>query len=103
MLGNIVALIIPIDEICPPIHSIVVVTSPIGDHAPPAFAAMTIIPAKNNLICLLGISFRIKEIITIVVVRLSNTAERKKVTQQTIHKSFFGFLVLILSVINLKP
>jgi len=29
-------------EICPLIHSIVVVTSPIGVHAPPAFAAITI-------------------------------------------------------------
>ena len=34
--------------ICPPIQSMVVVTSPIGVHAPPAFAAITIIPAKNN-------------------------------------------------------
>ncbi len=34
--------------ICPPIQSMVVVTSPIGDQAPPALAAMTIIPAKNK-------------------------------------------------------
>ena len=31
------------------IHNIVVVTSPIGDQAPPAFAAMIIIPRKNHL------------------------------------------------------
>ena len=31
------------------IQSIVVVTSPIGDHAPPAFAAITIKPANHNL------------------------------------------------------
>jgi len=31
-------------ESCPPIHSIVVVTSPMGVQAPPAFAAMTMAP-----------------------------------------------------------
>ena len=30
----------------PPIQSIMVVTSPIGDHAPPALAAIIIIPAN---------------------------------------------------------
>ncbi|EKD39862.1 MAG: hypothetical protein ACD_75C00272G0004 [uncultured bacterium] len=34
--------------IWPPIHSMVVVTSPIGVQAPPALAAMTMIPAKNS-------------------------------------------------------
>jgi len=33
---------------CPPIHSIVVVTSPIGDQAPPALAAMTTMPANSH-------------------------------------------------------
>jgi hypothetical protein len=33
MVGNV--------DICPCIHSMVVVTSPIGVHAPPAFAAIT--------------------------------------------------------------
>ena len=32
----------------PPIHSMVVVTSPIGDHTPPAFAAITIMDAKSR-------------------------------------------------------
>ena len=31
---------------CPPIHSMVVVTSPIGDQAPPALAAITTSPAR---------------------------------------------------------
>jgi hypothetical protein len=31
----------------PPIQSMVVVTSPIGDHAPPAFAAITMMPATK--------------------------------------------------------
>ena len=30
-----------------PIHNIVVVTSPIGDHAPPALAAMIINPTNH--------------------------------------------------------
>src|SRR5688572_8891520 len=88
---------------CPPIHSMVVVTSPIGDQAPPAFAAITIIPTKNRRISLFGINFRTNETITMVVVRLSRTAERKKATQHTIHKRVLGFLVLIKLVINLKP
>ncbi len=81
-------------EICPPIHSMVVVTSPMGVHAPPALAAITIIPAKNNRMSLFGINLRIKDTITMEVVRLSSTDERKKVTQHIIHKSdfrIFGF------------
>ena len=31
---------------CPPIHSMVVVTSPMGDQAPPALAAITTSPAR---------------------------------------------------------
>ena len=90
-------------EICPPIHSMVVVTSPMGVHAPPAFAAITIMPAKNNRISLLGINLRISDTITMDVVRLSSTDERKKVTQHIIHKSDFALSVLIRSVIKRKP
>src|SRR5687768_18225719 len=86
-------------EICPPIHSMVVVTSPIGVHAPPAFAAITIIPAKNRRVSLLGMSFRISETITMEVVRLSNTDDKKNVTQHMIHKRDFAFFVVIRSVI----
>ena len=39
------------------IQSIVVVTSPIGDQAPPAFAAITINPANHNLKFLFFIIF----------------------------------------------
>jgi len=45
ILGKMRAFIIPPAEISPPIQSIVVVTSPIGLQAPPAFAAITITPA----------------------------------------------------------
>src|SRR3990170_983075 len=103
ILGNSKFLITSGAVICPPIQSIVVVTSPIGDQAPPALAAMIINPTKNNLISRLGMSFRIKDTITMVVVRLSKTADRKKVIQQTIHNNFLGSRVLIISVINLKP
>src|SRR5688572_12255947 len=87
----------------PPIHSIVVVTSPIGVHAPPAFAAMMVIPINNNFISRPGMSLRISDTITIVVVRLSRMAERKNASQQMIHNNIVGFLVVILSVIKRKP
>jgi hypothetical protein len=61
--------------IWPPIHSIVVVTSPIGDQAPPALAAMTMMPAKNRRSAWLDSSLRISEIMTMVVVRLSSSAD----------------------------
>jgi hypothetical protein len=35
-------------DICPPIHNIVVVTSPIGDQTPPALAAITVIPTNRS-------------------------------------------------------
>ena len=44
--GRNTSFMICIPLICPPIHNMVVVTSPIGDHAPPALAAITIIEAK---------------------------------------------------------
>ena len=68
--------------ICPPIQSIVVVTSPSGDQAPPALAAITVMPIKNNRCSLSIINFLSNETITIVVVRLSKMAERKKVIKE---------------------
>ena len=44
--GRNTSFMICIPLICPPIHNMVVVTSPIGDHAPPALAAITIMEAK---------------------------------------------------------
>ena len=64
---------------CPPIHSIIVVTSPIGDQAPPAFAARIKTPAKSHNVSLSLISFGSNAAITIAVVRLSRTAEKKNV------------------------
>ena len=89
--------------IWPPIQSMVVVTSPIGVQAPPALAAITIIPAKNKRSSLCSRSFFIRETITIVVVRLSKIALRKNETKPTIHIKVESFLVLILEVITSKP
>ncbi|MEZ5000697.1 MAG: hypothetical protein R2727_08670 [Bacteroidales bacterium] len=69
---------------CPPIQSMMVVTSPMGDHRPPAFAAITIILAKNHLVPLSGDCLR-RATITIVV-RLSSAAERKNVRNQNPEK-----------------
>src|SRR5918993_1643493 len=103
MLGSNNVLMMLTAEIWPPIHSMVVVTSPIGDHAPPAFAAITIIPAKNKRMSLFGTNFRMRETITMDVVRLSNSADRKNVTQQMTHNNVFGFLVLMRSVMIRNP
>ena len=89
--------------IWPPIHSIVVVTSPIGVQAPPALAAITMIPAKNRRSSWSSISLRISEIITIVVVRLSSAADRKKVTKPMIHSSVTMLVERMRSVMIVKP
>src|SRR5690554_6814609 len=89
--------------ICPPIHNMVVVTSPIGDHAPPALAAIITIPEKNQRSFLSPISFLNSEIITIDVVRLSKAAEKKKVNRQIIQSSFTLLVVFIRLVITAKP
>ncbi len=101
--GMNVSKIIFIAVIFPLIHNIMVVTSPIGLHAPPEFAARITIPQKNQRSCLFSISFRSKAHITMAVVRLSNTADIKKVRILIIHKSFLLLVVLIFSVIILNP
>jgi hypothetical protein len=70
---------------CPPIQSIVVVTSPMGVQAPPALAAITIMPAKNKRSSRFSNNFFMSDTMTMVVVRLSNIELRKKVTNPTSH------------------
>ena len=89
--------------ICPPIQSMVVVTSPIGLQAPPALAAITMMPAKKSRSSCRSSSFFISEIITMVVVRLSSTALRKKVTIPTSQSSEVRLVVLMREVITSKP
>ena len=102
-LGKKVLIIIFQVVTCPPIHSIVVVTSPIGLQAPPAFAEIITRPANNHLCFLSSTSFLKRDTITIVVVRLSNAAERKKVIREILQTSLTVLLVCILSIIIWKP
>ena len=81
----------------------IVVTSPIGDHAPPAFADKMIMPANSHLSSLSLIIFPISVAITIAVVKLSKAAEKKKVIVHKIHINLTFLVVLILSVIIAKP
>ena len=81
--------------IWPPIHNMVVVTSPIGLQAPPALAAMTMMPAKNNRSSWFSSSFFISEIMTMVVVRLSRMELRKKVTKPTSQSRVLRLVVLM--------
>ena len=81
----------------------VVVTSPIGDHAPPALAAKTTIPTNIHRVSLSFTNLRSKEIMTMVVVRLSNAAEKKKVSMAIIQSNLVLSVVLILSVITANP
>ena len=86
-----------------PIQSIVVVMSPIGDHAPPALAAIIIKPAYHNFKDLTLTSFCKRVISTIVAVRLSIIAERTKASNPKIHKILTLLLVLITCLIPEKP
>ena len=76
-----------------PIHSIVVVTSPMGDHAPPALAVIIIIPTYQILSSLSLISFVKIEINTMVAVKLSIIADRIKARIATIQSNVFLLLV----------
>ena len=86
-----------------PIQSIVVVTSPIGDHAPPAFAAITINPAYHNLSDLFGTNFWRIEISTIVAVRLSMIADKTNASIEKTHRIAILLLNFIKSLITAKP
>ena len=71
------------------------VTSPIGDQAPPALAAIIIRPAYQILSLFLDSNFLRIVIKTIVAVRLSMIAESINAKMQIIHNSVFLLLVLI--------
>ena len=78
-----------------PIQSIVVVTSPIGDHAPPALAAIIIRPANHNLSLLSLMSFLSMVMSTIVAVKLSIIADKINANMHIIHSRMLFFLVLM--------
>mmetsp|Transcript_25197 Transcript_25197/g.42203 ORF Transcript_25197/g.42203 Transcript_25197/m.42203 type:complete len:386 (+) Transcript_25197:1148-2305(+) len=101
--GRKMSLIVAAEEIWPLIQSMVVVTSPMGVHAPPALAAMTT-TAPKNWRCLGSLmSFRSREIMTMVEVRLSRMEDMKNVIHPTIHSSLVVSFVLIASVTILNP
>lgn len=90
-------------EIWPPIHSMVVVTSPITVHAPPALAAITTREANNSRSSRRAISRWISEIMTMVVVRLSRIELRKNATKPTSHISLAWLVVPMREVMTSKP
>ena len=77
----------------------IVVTSPIGDHAHPALADKITTPANIHKSFLSLIIFGINAAITIAVVRLSRAAEKKNVITLKIHNNLTLLFVEILSVI----
>ena len=79
------------------IHSMVVVTSPIGDHAPPALAAIMIRPANHRRVFRSLITFCKMVIKTMVAVRLSIMAERINPRIQKIHSR------LVLLFVRMNP
>jgi len=87
----------------PRIHSMMVVTSPMGDQAPPLFAAMTITLAKIHRSFLLAINRRSSMTMMIVVVMLSSSADMKKVMIASSHISLRLLRVVMWSVMTLKP
>ena len=87
----------------PRIQSMMVVTSPMGDQAPPLLAAMTITLAKTQRSLLSSISRRMTMIMMIVVVMLSSAADMKKVIRESSHSSLRLRRVVMCSVMTLKP
>ncbi len=86
-----------------PIHSIVVVTSPIGDQAPPALAAITPIQTNQRRSILSGTNRLKSETNTIVEAKLSRVADKKNASIQTNQSIFFLLFVVILLVITENP
>ena len=86
-----------------PIHNIVVVTSPIGEKAPPAFAAMIVKPANQILSSLFLTIFCKIEINTIVAVRLSIIADKIKANIENIQSNFFLLLKFTYPLIVENP
>ena len=78
-----------------PIHNIVVVTSPMGDQAPPALAAMIINPANHILVSRFLMTLCRIVINTIVAVRLSIIADKTKANIEKIKSNPYFDIVLI--------
>ena len=84
-------------------QSIVVVTSPIGDQAPPALAAITMREAYQMRSFWSGMSLRTMVMRIMVVVRLSIIEERKKAIMPIIQSNFTLLLVRITRLMISNP
>ena len=101
--GTKISVSTPSVVITPLIHSMMVVTSPMGEKAPPELAAITTSAAYISRSPRLCTSFLSTMIITILVVRLSKMAERKKVIKAILHISLRLERVFRASRTKLKP
>ena len=101
--GSVISFITPPAVITPLFQSMMVVTSPIGENAPPELAAITTRAAYIMRSLWSLTSLRRIMIITIDVVRLSRMAERIKVMNAMRHRSALLLLVLSMSRTKLKP
>ena len=81
----------------------IVVTSPMGENAPPELAAMITSAAYLNLSSFSGMSFRSIIIITMLVVRLSSIADSRKVRNATRQSKTLLSLVLTQLRTKLNP
>ena len=101
--GMKISLMTPPAVIIPAFHSIMVVTSPIGENAPPEFAAMITNEAYIIRSFLSWTSLRRIITITILVVRLSKIADKKKVINAIFHSRLRFVLECITFFTQLKP
>ena len=91
MLGMRMPVMMPIVETLPLIQSMMVVTSPIGENAPPALAARIIMPAYLSLVSLSVMIVLRTMVMTMLVVMLSRSAERMNVSPTTFQSNTLGF------------
>ena len=85
--GTTISMITPAAVIKPLFQSMIVVTSPIGENAPPELAAIITSDAYIRRSCLSATSLRRIMIITILVVRLSRIADRMNVMKAIRHSN----------------
>ena len=101
--GTKISVITPTVVIEPAIQSMMVVTSPMGEKAPPELAAIITNAAYTIRSCLSATSLRNTIIITMLVVRLSRMADRKKVIKAMRHNSPRLLCVCMESRTKLNP
>ena len=85
------------------IHSIIVVTSPVGVQAPPLFAAIIIIPANIQRSWRSETILRNSIVMTMAVVKLSRIDDIKNVIKERIQRRLRFERVDILSVTHINP